>query len=166
MAFFNLPELRLDTYSSYFVGLSPAMNAEREPISRLYPTSELNVFLVWRVPFGRPTYRGRLKQYDARVALQENQLMQLQNQAYEEVTQARAQLITAQEQLALADEAQTLAREAVQQSIQRQQLGTAQPCKVFQAQEFYLKAQLDYLRAVADYNKAHYSLYVARGNNL
>lgn len=161
-----LPELRLDTYGSYFGSLSPAMSAERDPISRLYPTSELNVSLVWSVPIGRLTYRGRLKQYDARVALQENRLMQFQNQAYEEVAQARSQLLTANEQLALADEAQILAREAVQQSIQRQQLGTAEPFEVFQAQEFYLRARLDYLKAVADYNKAQYSLYVAIGNNL
>lgn len=92
--------------------------------------------------------------------------MQFQNQAYEEVAQSRAQLITTQEQLELAEEAQSLAREAVQQSMQRQQLGTAQPFEIFQAQEFYLKARLDYLKAVADYNKAQYSLYVAMGNNL
>lgn len=51
-------------------------------------------------------------------------------------------------------------------SIQRQQLGTAMPFEVFQAQEIYLRARLDYLKAIASYNNSQYSLYVALGNNL
>jgi hypothetical protein len=42
------------------------------------------------------------------------------------------------EQLELAEESQALAKEAVEQSIQRQQLGTAVPFELFQAQEIYL----------------------------
>jgi hypothetical protein len=50
--------------------------------------------------------------------------------------------------------------------VQRQQLGTAQAFEVFQAQEFYLRARLDFLKSVADFNKAQYRFYVGAGNNL
>ena len=53
-----------------------------------------------------------------------------------------------------------------QQSIQRQALGTVRPFEILQAQEIFIKARLDYLKAVADYNKAQYQLHVAKGNNL
>jgi outer membrane protein TolC len=72
-------------------------------------------------------------------------------------------LITSRQQLELVEEAQLLAREAVSQSIQRQQLSTAQPFEVFQAQEIYLQTRLEYLKAIAQHNKAQYSLYVAMG---
>ncbi len=132
----------------------------------LYPTAQFNVSLKWRLPIGRLTYGGRLKQYDAQIALQENEIGQFRNQVVEEVSRAKSQLLTSSQQLELAEEAQTLAREAVSQSIQRQQLGTAQPFEVFQAQEVYLQTRLEYLKIIAQYNKAQYSLYVALGNNL
>ena len=140
--------------------------AEHPDPQVLYPTSQVNISLKWRIPMGRLAYEGRLKQYDAQVALQQNQIEQLSNQVDEEVNRARANLLTSHQQLELAEEAQSFAGEAVSQSLQRQQLGTAQAFELFQAQEIYLKTRLEYLKAVAQYNKAQYSLYVALGNNL
>lgn len=54
----------------------------------------------------------------------------------------------------------------MQQSIERQKLGTAKPFEVFQAQEFFLQAQLDYLMAISKYNKAQFELKVAKGEGL
>jgi outer membrane protein TolC len=165
-----LPELGLSTYSSYFGSLfeevRPMRPLENPDPQVLYPTSQINVSLKWSIPIGRLTYGGRLKQYDAQIALQENRIGQFSNQVDEEVSRAKSQLLTSSQQLELAEEAQTLAREAVSQSIQRQQLGTAQPFEVFQAQEIYLQTRLEYLKAIAQYNKAQYSLYVALGNDL
>jgi len=165
-----LPEISLGVNSGGFGGLfqqvRPMRPAEYPNPNVLYPTTGINASLVWRIPLGRLTYSGRLKQFDARIALQKNQISQFQNQVNEEVSKARAQLLMASDQLELAEESQYLAREAVEQSIQRQQLGTAKPFEVFQAQEFYLRARLDYLKAITSYNKAQYSLYVAMGNNL
>ena len=59
-----------------------------------------------------------------------------------------------------------LTTEALTQSIARQKFGTAKPFEVFQAQQFYLQAQIDYLIAVSEYNKAQFALKVARGETL
>ena len=53
-----------------------------------------------------------------------------------------------------------------QQSIDRQKLGTAKPFEVFQTQEFYLQARIDYPNAVISYNKAQFLLKDANGQNL
>lgn len=68
--------------------------------------------------------------------------------------------------LDLAEEGARFAEQALEQSTERQKLGTARPFEVFQAQETYIRAMLSYLDVVNAYNKAQYSLYVATGNNL
>ncbi|CAN5791390.1 hypothetical protein BH24BAC1_BH24BAC1_28900 [soil metagenome] len=165
-----LPELSVGTYASYTGRLDgpvqPMFPAEYPQTRALYPTSALNVSLLWRIPTGRLVFGGRLRQYNAQMALTENAVDQLRNTVQEELSAAQAMLQTAHAQLDLADQGQQLARQAVQQSVQRQQLGTAQAFEVFQAQEFYLRARLDYLKAVADFNKAQYRFYVGAGNNL
>jgi outer membrane protein TolC len=165
-----LPEARIgvntDHYGGLFEQVRPMRPDEHTNPRILYPTSAINASLMWRIPLGRLTYSGRLKQYNAQIDLRENEIRQFRNQVNEEVGKAKAQLLMASEQLELAEESQALAKKAVEQSIQRQQLGTAKPFEVFQAQEFYLRARLDYLKAITDYNKGQYSLYVALGNNL
>jgi len=165
-----LPELSLSVNTGGFGGLfdkvRPMRPAEFPNPNTLFYTTGVNASLMWRIPLGRLTYGGRLKQFDAQMALQQNQISLFENQVNEEVAKARSQLLMASEQLELAEESQSLAGQAVEQSIQRQKLGTAKPFEVFQAQEFYLRARVDYLNAIASYNKAQYSLYIALGNNL
>ncbi len=68
--------------------------------------------------------------------------------------------------MTIAKQALQSATEGLNQSIGRQKLGTAKPFEVFQSQQFYLQAQVDYINALTNYNKAQYALYVATGNNL
>jgi outer membrane protein TolC len=165
-----LPELNLGINTGAFGGLfdqvRPMQPAKYPNPQVLYPTTGINASLMWRIPLGRLTYGGRLKQFDSQIALRENEIIRFRNQVNEEVSKTRSQLLMADEQLELAEESQSLAKEAVDQSIQRQQLGTAKPFEVFQAQEFYLRARLDYLKVIASYNKSQYSLYIAMGNDL
>lgn len=151
-----MPKVRLGAYGSSFGSLD----------SGFVPTNELNLSLLWQIPTGRLLYRGDLRQFNARVMLQENSIEQLKNQVRQEVTEAKSRLRSATEQMEIAEESLQLSAEALSQSIQRQKLGTVIPFEVFQAQEFYMKAQIDYLQAISSHNKAQYSLYIAMGNNL
>ena len=151
-----LPELRIGTYGSYFGDVFSPIN----------PTSEINAALIWKIPVGRLTYGGTLKQYNVRIALQENQMQQAKAQVNEEMISAREQITTAKEQTEIALEGSQLAEQALRQSMERQQLGTVRPFEILQAQEIYIRSRLDYLKAVASYNKAQYAYYVATGNNL
>lgn len=151
-----LPELQVGTYSSYFGKIS----------SPIDPTSEINAALIWKIPIGRLTYGGTLKQYNVRITLQENRIAQARTQVNEELISAKEQIIAAKQQMEVAQEGSRLSEEALKQSIERQQLGTVRPFEILQAQEVYINARLDYLKAVASYNKAQYACYVATGNNL
>lgn len=131
-----------------------------------YNTYRLNAALVWEIPLGRFTYNGDLEKYDAKILIQKNKLEKFKNQVRQELTQTYAQLEAAKEQMILAEEALKLSAEALNQSIERQKLGTAKPLEVFLAQQFYLQAQIDYLKTVSDYNKAQYEIKVAKGENL
>lgn len=129
-------------------------------------TSEVNVALLWTVPLGRFSYQGDLKQWDNRISLQRNRLAQCKNRYRQETRSAEARLTTAREQISVGKEAVKQSAEALSQAIERAKLGTAKPFEVFQAQQFYLAPQIDYLEAVANQNKALFAFRVAQGEIL
>ena len=129
-------------------------------------TSDVNASLLWNIPLGRFTYQGDLKQWDSKISLQQNKLEQFKNRYRQETATAKAQLAAAGEQVSVGESALQQSAEALNQSIERQKLGTVKPFEVFQSQQFYLQAQIDYLQAIADYNKAQFALKVAQGEIL
>jgi outer membrane protein TolC len=132
----------------------------------LYNTYQFNASLLWNLPLGRLTYKGDIKQWNAQIALQQNRVAQFQNQYQQETATAAAQVQIANEQITIAKEGLQSASEALYQSTERQKLGTAKPFEVFQVQQYFIQAELDYINAVSEYNKAQYALFVATGNNL
>ncbi len=165
-----IPELNIGTYGSYFGringNVSPMFPDQYPETQQLYPTSALNVSLMWKIPLGALTYQGDKKSFDSKMRLNEIEAEQFKVQINEEIANARSDLQLGKEQIEIAKEALDFTTEALNQSIERQKLGTAKPFEVFQAQQFFLQAQLDYLKAVSAYNKAQYGLKVAKGENL
>ena len=98
--------------------------------------------------------------------MQQNEIAQFENQYEQEISVATAQLQITAAQMSIGKQALQSSTEAMSQSIERQKLGTAKAFEVFQSQQFLLQAQLDYLKAVSEYNKAQFGLKVAMGDNL
>jgi len=121
---------------------------------------------MWRVPLGRIFYGGELQQVENKLLMQELYSKQLKNKLDAETLAAKAQIAVAKSKIDLAKEGSGFAQEALSQSLQRQKLGTVRPFEVLQAQEIFIKARLDYLKAVSQHNKAQYRLWVAIGNDL
>jgi outer membrane protein TolC len=134
--------------------------------SPLYNTYQFNASLLWNLPLGRLTYNGDLKKYNTQILVQQNEIKQFKNQYQQETSEATSQLQIAEEQMSIAKLALQLSTEALNQSIERQKLGTAKAFEVFQAQQFLLQAQVDYLKSVSEYNKAQFALKVAKGEML
>lgn len=132
----------------------------------LYNTYQFNASLIWNLPLGRLTYKGDLKKYDTQILIQQNELEQFKNQYQQEISIANSQLQIAEEQITIGKQALQSSTEALNQSIERQKLGTAKPFEVFQAQQFFMQAQVDYLNAISEYNKTQYALMVAKGEML
>lgn len=162
-----IPQLSIGTYGSYFGGLTgqvtPMFPNLYPETNQLYPTGMLNASLTWNIPLGRLVYGGDLKQYNSRIKIQEVRAEQFKAQINEEIANAQQQLSIGKEQIEIAKEALELTSEALNQSIERQKLGTVKPFEVFQAQQFFLQAQIDYLKAISEYNKAQFALKVAKG---
>lgn len=151
-----IPELRVGAYASYFGDVFTPVD----------PTTTINASLLWRIPLGRVTYAGSLKQYDAKIAIQEVQIAQTKTMINAEVRKSKANISLTEEQAEIALEGSQLAELALSQCLQRQELGVTRPFEILQAQEIYIRSKLDYLNAVSSYNKAQYAYFVASGNNL
>lgn len=165
-----LPEFSIGANSAYF----GRINGEVTPIdavtfpnpNQLYPTNTINAALLWKIPLGALVHKGDVKKYDSLIRLKEVEGAKFKANINAEIAAATIQLQTGKAQIEMAKEALELTSEALNQSIARQQLGTTKPFEVFQAQQFYLQAQMDYSTAVGDYNRAQFALKVARGENL
>ncbi|RTZ03306.1 TolC family protein [Flavobacterium sp. RSP49] len=151
-----LPKLRIGADNGTFGRYS----------DNLYTTYQVNASLLWDIPFGRFSYQGDSKKGKARVDLQHNKVAQFKNQYQQEITLATTEIQMAAAQIPVVKQALAFATEAVNQSIERQKIGTAEPFEVYQAQQFNLQAQLDYLKIISDFNKAQFALKVAKGDNL
>ncbi len=153
-----LPELSLGVFGASFGDI----------FSPQRPTAEINAAVLWRVPLELvlSEHKGPYKKIDTQLHIQQFEAEQFKNQINEELAAAKWVMEATSEQMTIAQEGSELAGEAYQQSVQRQQLGTARPFEILQAQEMYMQAQLDYLQAVTAYNQAQYRMYVALGNGL
>jgi len=120
----------------------------------------------WNIPLGTLLIGGKRKAFNARIDIERIFLEDAENTVRQEVMDAKALVKSSSLRLGLANEGLGYAKKAMEQSIQRQRMGTALPLEVFNAQEQLLKSQLDQIHAISDYNKAQYQLYVALGNDL
>lgn len=151
-----MPEMKLGGYTSLFGDIP----------TPLYPTQVATASVMWNIPLGQLIFNGESKQVEARIAMQQLHIDQLKSTTNAQVRGAEAILTGATEQLQLAEEGRNLGSEVLKQCMQRQEEGTVVPFELMQAQENYIQAQLDYLRAVAKHNKAQYKLHVIKGNDL
>ena len=153
-----LPELSLGVYGASFGDI----------FSPQRPTAEINAGVLWRIPLelALSKHQGPYKKIDAQLKIQQFEAEEFKNQINEELAAAKWTMEAVSEQMSIAKEGSELAGQAYQQSVQRQQLGTARPFEILQAQEMFMQAQLDYLQAVTAYNRAQYRMYVALGNGL
>ena len=163
-----MPQLQVNGYGSEFGALNGDIVTRQgiQDTHQLYPTTGANVGLVWKVPLGRVFSQGEKERYDATIKAQYLQEEDLQAQIQEEIKSALAQLQIGKEQIIFARQALETTTKALNQSIERQKLGTAKPFEVFQVQAYYLQAKIDYFKTISEYNKAQFSLKVAKGEVL
>lgn len=165
-----LPELSVGTYGSNFGringNVAPMFPNQYPETKQLYPTVALNVSLMWKIPLGALTYQGDKKIFDSKIRLNKIKAEQFKAQISEEIANAISDLKIGKEQIETAKESLDFTTSALSQSIDRKKIGTAKPFEVFQAQQFFLQAQLDYLKAVSDFNKAQFALKVAKSDTL
>jgi outer membrane protein TolC len=119
----------------------------------------------WEIPLGVLFYGGTKKAFDARIRIERINVDRAKNEIRREIQDEQMNLQTSKVRMKLAEASVAYASEGLDQSMERQRLGTAIPLEVIRAQEQMMEAKLDLIDAVTQYNKAQYSLYIALGNN-
>ena len=122
--------------------------------------------LRWNIPLGELFSNGNKKQYNAMIRMEKIRMDATRNLIRRDIQDAYTLLALNKQNNRHAEEGVQLAKKALQQSIQRQKMGTALPLEVFVAQEKLIDAELKLIDAITEFNKAQYSLLVAMGNDL
>ncbi len=151
-----IPELRLGANGAYF----------GDVFSPIDPTYEINAAVLWKIPLGQLIYHGSENQYNAKIAIQNNEAMQRKVDISQQIKLLRSEISLYKRQYKLAKEGSKLAKKALSQAIARQKLGTARPLEVLESQELYMNAELDFLTSIAKCNTAQYKYFVAVGGSL
>lgn len=123
------------------------------------------VGVQWDIPIGALIFGGTTMAFDARIKAEEIDVTRAKNAIRREIRDEAVNLHSSEIRMELARSSVRFATEGLDQSLQRQLLGTVIPLEVIRAQEQMMEAELDLIGAVADYNKAQYGLYIALGNN-
>ncbi|MFT5279442.1 MAG: outer membrane protein [Bacteroidia bacterium] len=150
-----LPTIQFQVYGSLFGGYSSALR----------PTGETNAAVGWNIPLSLIS-GGDLKRSKSLETISDLSKQAEQQKIASNLYRAKNRLSQLKERMGLASEAQEFASQALEQSTAREDLGTAQPFEVYEAQQVYMEARMEYLSSIADYNKEQYRLYVALGNVL
>ena len=119
----------------------------------------------WDIPLGVLLIGGTKKKFDSQIRIQEIKIDQVKNEIRRQIRDEEMLMKTSNSRMELAESGVGFAKEALDQSMQRQRLGTAIPLEVMKAQEQMMEAELDLIEAVTEYNKAQYGLFIALGNN-
>jgi len=150
-----IPALRLNAYQSVFGDID----------TDLYNTNELNTALLWRFSLSDIFSRGKLKSYNAGIKGQIDQLNYLDDKYRSELLKHYNAWVSSKSSSTISREALGFAQESMDQTIARQALRTAKPFEVYQAQEYLLRAQMDYFQSVYENNLSYYFLKLSLGNS-
>ena len=105
--------------------------------------------LMWSIPLGNIFPAGNYKTQKNLFQIKTLEKIQLENELRAEMNTLIAASNSANEQYKLAKQSAEYAKLAYEQSLQRQELGTATQLELFHAEKEYLNARLIYINAIA-----------------
>jgi len=103
----------------------------------------------WSIPLGNIFPAGNYKTENSLYKLKMLEKSQLENDLRAEMYSLLAAFNSANQQYELAKQSSEYAKLAYEQSLQRQQLGTANQLELFHAEKEYLNAKLIYIDAIS-----------------
>ncbi len=161
-----LPTLRLAAYESLYGDIFSPTDIQNMETGALNPTFNFNGAIQWNIPLSELTGGGQKNLLGAKEELIQVQALNQLQMSRAEMAGLKAELEMSKDFLDLAENSRELAKLALEQSIERQKLRKAQAFEVLQAQDYYVKALIEYIDAVTNYNKAQYSWLVASGKGI
>jgi len=121
------------------------------------------VGLSWRLGPGGIFDFDRQHAAEARVRVTELTRQKVRDQVSAEVMSASARADSLRDQLATAQRAMRVAEEGLRLTQQRREFGVGIVLEAIQSEQDFTRARLEYVRTIAEFNKAQYSLAKAVG---
>lgn len=124
---------------------------------------DYSVGLSWRIGPGGLLDAGRIRAHNARLSTAQLQETKFKDLIIAQVVTGIARVESLEEQIQLASRNLATAAEALRLTRERKQYGVGIVLEDIQAQQDLTQARSDYLSALAEYNKAQYTLSRAAG---
>ncbi len=121
------------------------------------------VALGWRIGPGGLFDRGRIRGADARLKIADLSSQKLLDEVTRQVTDSFTRWQSLADQMSTARRAVQVADETLRLTQQRKEFGVGVVLENIQSEQELTRARLDYLNAIAEYNKAQYALRKAIG---
>jgi outer membrane protein TolC len=121
--------------------------------------------LGWRIGPGGLFDRGRIRAAEARLNLADLSNAKLLDEVTRQVTESFALWQSFADQISTGRRALQAAEETLRLTQQRREFAVGVVLEAIQAEQELTRSRLDYLNAIAEYNKAQYSLLKAIGSN-
>ncbi len=119
--------------------------------------------LSWRIGPGGLFDRSRIRAADARMRTGELELSKVRDEVGRQVVEAHTRVYSLADQLAMTKRALTAAEQLFKLTRERKQFGVGAVLEDILAEQDLTRARLDYLNAVAEFDKAQYALQRAIG---
>ena len=119
--------------------------------------------LGWRIGPGGLFDQGRIRATESRLKIARLTEQKLIDEVIRQVTEAVTHMQSQTEQMATAERAIKASDETLRLSQLRKEFGVGAVLETIQAEQDLTRARLDYLNAVAEYNKAQYAVRKAVG---
>jgi len=130
---------------------------------RFGESEDYQVSLGWRIGPGGLFDRGRVRASAARRQIAQLADQKLRDEITREVVESQARLQSWSDQLGIAGHAVQRAEEALQLAAQRKEYAVGVALERVLAEQDLTRARLDYVNAVAEFNRAHYAALHALG---
>lgn len=122
------------------------------------------VALGWRIGPGGLFDRGRIRAADARLKIADLSNQKLLDDVTRQVTESFTRWQSLTDQIATARRAVQAADESLRLTQQRKEFAVGAVLENIQSEQELTRARLDYLNAIAEYNKAQFTLKKATGS--
>jgi outer membrane protein TolC len=126
-------------------------------------SADYGIGLSWRIGPGGLFDRGRIEASESRLRAVEIETDKLRDEITRQVVESHTRMRSLSDQMAMAQRALTAAQKSLELSQERKEFGVGAVAETIQSEQDLTRARRDYLGAVAEFNKAQYSLRRAIG---
>ncbi len=145
---------------AYLGGLGGGRNGS---LSHFDDTQDYLLGLSWKIGPGGLFDRSRIRAADARMRSGELELAKVRDEVGRQVVEAHTRVYSLSDQLAMSKRALAAAEQLFKLTRERKQFGVGVVLEDILAEQDLTRARLDYLNAVAEFDKAQFALQRAVG---